>query len=186
MKKLILPILHQLDGYGTNIPKKEKFPTIRKKLEDYFSLKTNDEKLFLNPKNNYTFTESYKESQNGLIYCGGITTADSTKFLEDGKTLSRNFKQGYRVYSVRGISPTLTANGGGLGGRTALIQFNKEDCSDMNSIRRLGRVEAEILQGFPSGYTNSVSKTQALTMLGNGWNVPTIKYLLSGITLKGE
>lgn len=55
---------------------------------------------------------------NELEFLGGIDTGK--KWLEDGKTYSRNFKQGNRVYSPEGIACSQTANGGGLGGATGL------------------------------------------------------------------
>lgn len=161
--------------YWTNIEQKIPLPQVQKKLEDYFTFETSDDSLYLDKNKSYEFTSKYSKSKNGLIYCGGISTKNSTKFIDDGKSLSRNFRQGYRVYSVEGIASTLTANGGGLAGRTALVQFDRHNISNLETIRRLGREEAELLQGFPQGYTATVSKAQALTMLGNGWNVPTIK-----------
>lgn len=55
---------------------------------------------------------------NELIFVGGL---ESNKWLEDGKELSRNFKQGYRVYDSNGIASTLTSQSiGGLGGYSGL------------------------------------------------------------------
>lgn len=53
-----------------------------------------------------------------MIFVGGI---ESNKWLNDGKSLSRNYKQGYRVYDADGIASSLTAQGiGGLGGYSGL------------------------------------------------------------------
>ena len=52
-----------------------------------------------------------------MIFIGGI---DSNLWLDNGSKLSRNFKQGYRVYSDEGIACSITTNGGGLGGSTGL------------------------------------------------------------------
>ena len=57
------------------------------------------------------------DSTNELIFVGGV---ESNKWLDDGKSLSRNFKQGYRVYDSNGIASALTQNVGGLGGYTGL------------------------------------------------------------------
>lgn len=55
---------------------------------------------------------------NKLIYLGAI---DSNKWLNDSKELSRNFHQGYRVYSSVGIANTISASSiGGLGGNSGL------------------------------------------------------------------
>jgi len=60
---------------------------------------------------------------NCLIFVGGI---QSNLWLNNGKKLSRNYKQGYRVYSSEGISNTLTSsNIGGLGGHGGLYLVSK-------------------------------------------------------------
>ncbi len=48
-------------------------------------------------------------------------------------------------------------------------------------IRRLTPIECERLQGVPDNYTDGVSDTQRYRMLGNGWQVDTIRYILSFI-----
>lgn len=63
------------------------------------------------------FVRKFSESTNRLIFVGGI---DSNKWLNDGKSLSRNFKQGYRVYDSEGIACSITVNGGGIGSCTGL------------------------------------------------------------------
>lgn len=51
---------------------------------------------------------------NKLIFIGGI---DSNLWLNNGKRLSRNFKQGYRVYNSIGIASAITSNSlGGIAG----------------------------------------------------------------------
>ena len=57
------------------------------------------------------------KTNNGLIFIGGI---ESNKWIKDGKSLSRNYKQGYRVYDSRGIACALTSNCGGPGFFTVL------------------------------------------------------------------
>lgn len=62
--------------------------------------------------------ENFSETANELIFVGGI---ESNKWLDNGKNLSRNYKQGYRVYDSDGIACALTAQGtGGLGGYSGL------------------------------------------------------------------
>jgi DNA (cytosine-5)-methyltransferase 3A len=46
-------------------------------------------------------------------------------------------------------------------------------------IRRLTPVECERLQTVPDGYTACVSDSQRYRMLGNGWTVAVISYILS-------
>lgn len=64
-----------------------------------------------------------ENTPNELIFVGGI---DSNLWLDNGKQLSRNFKQGYRVYSSEGIACSITTNGGGLGGCTGLYLIEIE------------------------------------------------------------
>ena len=49
--------------------------------------------------------------------------------------------------------------------------------------RKLTPLECERLQGLPDNYTNHVSKTQRYKMLGNGFNVPTIKHIIKDLPL---
>ena len=65
-----------------------------------------------------------ENTPNELIFVGGI---DSNLWLDNGKQLSRNFKQGYRVYSREGIACSITTNGGGLGGCTGLYLIETEN-----------------------------------------------------------
>jgi DNA-cytosine methyltransferase len=48
-------------------------------------------------------------------------------------------------------------------------------------LRKLTPVECERLQGVPDNYTNVVSNTQRLRMLGNGWTVNVIEYIFRNI-----
>jgi len=48
-----------------------------------------------------------------------------------------------------------------------------------NLVRRLTPTECERLQTVPDGYTKCVSDTQRYKMLGNGWTVDVIAYILS-------
>ncbi len=69
--------------------------------------------------------ENFLETANELTFVGGIK---SNKWLDNGKNLSRNYKQGYRVYDSDGIACALTAQGtGGLGGYSGLylVRENK-------------------------------------------------------------
>lgn len=52
--------------------------------------------------------------------CKNKTKGIEKYWLEDGKNFSRNYKQGYRVYSADGIACSLSVNGGGLGGSCGL------------------------------------------------------------------
>ena len=82
--------------------------------------------------------------------------------------------RGNRIYSTLFKSITITANSGGIGTNTGLYYIN-------NKIRKLSPNECEDLQTVPKDYTYGVSPTQRYKMLGNGWTVDVIKYILSNI-----
>lgn len=64
---------------------------------------------------------------NELIFLGGI---DNKFWIDNGKYLSRNFHQGYRVYDSNGMAQTLISESrGGLGGYSGLYlvrEYSKE------------------------------------------------------------
>jgi DNA (cytosine-5)-methyltransferase 1 len=118
-------------------------------------------------------------SEANLDYLGGVIS-DREMWLKDGKQNSRNFSQGQRIYSTKGIASTLAGNAGGLGGKTGLYatrqplrflnrnQRNIEgdyaftvDASQTSGvrqgmrIRRLTPKECERLQGFPDNWTQT-------------------------------
>ena len=88
-------------------------------------------------------------------------------------------RQGQRIYSVRGKSVTLSANGGGRGGKTGLYQIDLPDGDYI--IRKLTPVEAERLQTLPDNYTAGISNTQRYKCIGNGWTVDVIAHILGGL-----
>ena len=93
-----------------------------------------------------------------------------------------NGGQGQRIYSVRGKSITMTANGGGTGGKTGLYKIDLPDGDYI--IRKLTPVEAERLQTLPDNYTAGISNTQRYKCIGNGWTVDVIAHILRGLKNK--
>ena len=90
--------------------------------------------------------------------------------------------QGQRIYSVRGKSVTMTANGGGTGGKTGLYKIDLPDGDYI--IRKLTPGEAERLQTLPDYYTAGISNTQRYKCIGNGWTVDVIAHILRGLKNK--
>lgn len=113
-------------------------------------------------------------SNSGLVCLGGVMKPIHKLWLDNGKLLQRNFSQGNRVYSSAGKSATLNANSGGIGGKTGLYEIE-------GMIRKLTRLECERLQTVPDGYTNSISDTQAIKALGNGWTVDVIAHIFGSL-----
>ena len=87
-----------------------------------------------------------------------------------------NGGQGQRIYSVKGKSVTLSANGGGQGAKTGLYKIDLPDGDYI--IRKLTPIEAERLQTLPDNYTAGVSNTQRYKGIGNGWTVDVIAHIL--------
>ncbi len=57
-----------------------------------------------------------------------VGAVESHFWLMDGKCLSRNYHQGYRVYSSLGLSNTISSNSiGGLGGHSGLYLVINND-----------------------------------------------------------
>ncbi len=90
--------------------------------------------------------------------------------------------QGQRIYSVRGKSVTLSANGGGQGAKTGMYQIDLPDGDYI--IRKLTPIEAERLQTLPDNYTAGISNTQRYKCIGNGWTVDVIAHILSGLAVQ--
>ena len=112
--------------------------------------------------------------------------------------------QAHRVYSCDGKSVTLSANGGGQGGKTGLyacpangkqkpiyevrdgfitvkgVRYPIKLADGDYIIRKLTPVECERLQTLPDGYTKAVSNTQRYRGLGNGWTAEVIIHVLNG------
>lgn len=62
---------------------------------------------------------------NELIFLGGI---DEKFWVDNGKYLSRNYHQGYRVYDSEGIAQSICAESiGGLGGYTGLYLVREDE-----------------------------------------------------------
>ena len=87
--------------------------------------------------------------------------------------------QGQRIYSVRGKSVKLSANGGGQGAKTGLYKIDLPDGDYV--IRKLTPIEAERLQTLPDDYTAGISNTQRYKCIGNAWTVDVIVHILRGL-----
>lgn len=99
-----------------------------------------------------------------------LTTVQSDSMIKLGY-LDKD-KRPDRVYSVEGKSVTLCGNAGGMGAKTGLYYTHE-------GIRKLTPLECERLQGIPDFYTDKgISNTQRYKMIGNGFTIPVIKYIL--------
>ena len=125
-------------------------------------------------------TEQFIEARNdGKSNC--LTTVQKDSMVAQPIRIGQygNGGQGQRIYSVRGKSVTLSANGGGQGAKTSLYKIDLPDGDYI--IRKLTPVEAERLQTLPDNYTEGISKTQRYKCIGNGWTVDVIAHILKGL-----
>lgn len=108
--------------------------------------------------------------------------------------------QAMRVYGIDGKSVTLSAGGGGLGGKTGLYaipsdkpiyevkdgvitikgkQYPIKLADGCYIIRKLTVTECARLQTMPDNYCEAVSDSQAYKGLGNGWTAEVIIHILN-------
>jgi len=87
--------------------------------------------------------------------------------------------QGDRIYSVKGKSVCLSANGGGRGAKTGLYKIDLPDGDYY--IRKLSPIECERLQTIDDDFSKGVSTTQRLKMIGNGWTVDVIFHIMKNM-----
>lgn len=85
--------------------------------------------------------------------------------------------QANRIYSVRGKSVCLNANGGGGGAKTGLYKVDLPDGDYI--IRKLTPVECARLQTMPDHWCDGISATQQYKCLGNGWTCDVIAWIFS-------
>lgn len=111
-------------------------------------------------------------------YTNTLTGVQKDNYIAINRTDhdGNNRPQGYRTYDIDGISPTLSAQNGGVSQGSQLIQLT-------SSIRRLTEIECERLQGFEDNWTQygdydgevkSVSRTQRYKCLGNAVTVDVV------------
>lgn len=89
--------------------------------------------------------------------------------------------QANRIYSVRGKSICLSANGGGGGAKTGLYKVDLPDGDYI--IRKLTPRECARLQTYPERCFDvaNVSNTQWYKAFGNGWTVDVIAHILKSL-----
>lgn len=92
--------------------------------------------------------------------------------------LHQSASQAERIYDPKGVSQTLSANGGGWGAKTGIYKIKER-------VRRLTPLECERLQGFPDGWTEGISDTQRYKCLGNAVMVPKVQEIASHLILFG-
>lgn len=130
-------------------------------------------------------TEQFLEARkDGKSNC--LTTVQKDSMIAESIRIGKigNGGQGQRIYSVRGKSVTLSANGGGHGAKTGLYKIDLPDGDYI--VRKLTPVEAERLQTLPDNYTEGISNTQRYKCIGNGWTVDVIAHILRYLKEEGK
>lgn len=111
--------------------------------------------------------------------CGGGNNPLIAEPIRIGELEGLGKGQANRIYSVRGKSVCLNANGGGGGAKTGLYKVDLPDGDYI--IRKLTPLECERLQTLPDNFTAGVSNTQRYKAIGNGWTVDVIAHILKGV-----
>lgn len=161
--------IEKLDGIKTfnfNWPNQTKVTT---RLRDILESNV-DEKFYLSEEKTNKLIKQLEEKEKDIKFVGGID--EGSRWLDNGKTYSRNFKQGNRVYDSDGIATTLTSQPvGSLGGVTSLYQVN-EKSKDIEP-QMLGNIDLKGHDSIKRVYsTEGVSPT--LTTMGGGHREPKI------------
>lgn len=157
----------------------------------------------------YNFVAGETTRRGNITFLGGFVEDGKSKWLEDGKTYSRNFSQGKRLHGINGKSVTVTAQAAGLVGHAGLYAVPYSDAIPANQqaqsvyevqdsqiiingrkypiklsdglyiMHKLSVRECMRLQTVPEEYRFPVSDSQAYKMLGNGWTCDVIAHILS-------
>lgn len=125
-------------------------------------------------------SHSLTASYNGAVFWNSLEKKQRTMVAEPIRIGHLNKgSQGDRIYSIKGKSVNLSANGGGRGAKTGLYKIDLPDGDYL--IRKLTPIECERLQGFKENYTSILSNTQRYKALGNSFTVPVIEHILKKI-----
>jgi DNA-cytosine methyltransferase len=108
-----------------------------------------------------------------LKECLKIEDCKYDKAVTEFELKNNSFDMAKRIYHIDGKHPTLTTLTG-CGQRKTI--------TDGNEMFYLNPEHCEKLQTVPLGYTKTASERQRFRMLGNGWTIDVICWLMSGIT----
>ena len=107
-----------------------------------------------------------------LKECLKIEDCKYDKAVTEFELKNNSFDMAKRIYHIDGKHPTLTTlTGGG----------QRKTITDGNEMFYLNPEHCEKLQTVPLGYTKTASERQRFRMLGNGWTVDVIAFILSFI-----
>jgi len=148
---------------------KKPFISLENILED-----DNKEFVFLNEEE-YTLIENPKKQISGLIFIGYRNKKIRTIGTRPNTThLSRVHKQPNRIYSSKGVHPTLSSQESS--GRYFIYHKGK--------VRKLTMKECFRLMGFPDDFKLVGSKGKIYNRIGNSIVVPMVKEIASQIKIQ--
>ena len=151
--------------YWTNIAIPEQHKESKQIIKDILD-KNPDDSLYLkrNVSNYFSKIKVHTLSREKSL--------NINKVADIPRSLLKDNERQRRVYSIHGKSPTLLA---------------RSDCAKIftnQGIRKLSPLECERLQCIPDNYTKGFSKTQRYKMIGNGFTVNVIEFILSNMNNK--
>jgi len=163
------------------------------------------------PRDKHIYLKDILE-QKSMTYFKKFQVIDEYKFIRTKTHLGKNYfdrtvrvaiikkgGQGERIYSIRGKSVTLSANGGGRGAKTGLYLIDDNVPADITIIlksnykpyvRKLTPIECERLQTIPDNYTQfgnfdtqikEISTNYRYKLIGNAWTADVIAWIFSFI-----
>ena len=119
-------------------------------------------------------------SKSKTVRCGGRGSPIGSRHEWDFPYIKADKKLGVKHNQGKASCLTGAANSGGNHSDMDILVIEPDVC------RRYSITECERLQTVPGGYTQNkgVSNSQCYKMLGNGWTVDVISYVLSALTNK--
>ena len=148
--------------------------------------------------NNKINCEKFKFPENNgkLVYLKDIINYNVQEYIPSSKLKNLTFinineiltlksllvgtinkgRQGERIYSINGVSTTITASGGGIGAKTGLYQIN-------DKIRKLTLDECRKLFGYPSNFKYHNNKNTAIKQFGNSVTIPVLIEILNNLVI---
>lgn len=171
--------------YWTNIPNVEQPSDLGLLLESVIDEKANEFMHSYEVDDNiFSSAPVYEDDEPAFsesilqIFTDTPKGASAIRLGEIGKG-----SQGQRIYSTKGKSVCLSANGGGQGAKTGLYRIDLPNGKYL--VRKLSPLEAERLQTLPDNYTDGISDTQRYKCIGNGWTVNVIAHILKNLSTQG-
>lgn len=155
-------------------------PFVENKLRD-IETKYGELPPMFNPYNKQRITD---KAPTQTCACASQTTSSTVMIFQPvriGQLDGLGKGQANRIYSVRGKSVCLNANGGGRGAKTGLYKIDLPDGDYI--VRKLTPRECARLQTYPERCFDvaNISNTQWYKAFGNGWTVDVIAHIFKQI-----